>query len=150
MYNGMLHAHSGLRWVVLILLLLAIFRHATAGDKPYGRKNGLLLTISADIMLLIGLYLWFTSPTYGLSYIQGAKPEIAELKRRMSFQTFEHSFGMLVAIALLHIGKAQGKKNIPDARKHRKALMFYVIALLIMLASIPWPFLTVGEGRGWF
>ena len=41
MYNGLLHAHSGLRWVVLILLLAAIFNAFSkkksgtwgAGDK---------------------------------------------------------------------------------------------------------------------
>lgn len=150
MYNGLLHAHSGLRWVVLILLLLAIFRHATAGNKPYGRKNGLLLTIFADIMLLIGIYLWCVSPAYGLHFIQGTPPTDPEIKRRFTFLTYEHSAGMIIAIALLHVGKAQGKKSIPDRSKHTRALVFYVLSLLIMLASVPWPFRAVGAGRGWF
>jgi len=30
MYNGLLHAHSGLRWVALILLIAAIFNALSA------------------------------------------------------------------------------------------------------------------------
>ncbi|GAB4091282.1 hypothetical protein [Flaviaesturariibacter terrae] len=149
MYEIMRHAHSGLRWVVLILLLLAIFRHATAGDKPYGRKNGLLLTIFSDIQLLIGIYLW-AAGSWGLSQIQARG--LSEVMRDpvARFFAVEHTIGMIIAIALLHIGKAQGKKNMPDRTKHKRALIFYVIGLLVMLASIPWPFRVVGAGRGWF
>lgn len=146
----MLHAHSGLRWVVLILLLLAIFRHATAGDKPYGRKNGLLLTISADIMLLIGIYLYFASTAWGYVSFQGRSFGEVMKDPVARFFAVEHLAGMIIAIALLHVGKAQGKKNIPDAARHRRALIFYVISLLLMLASVPWPFRMVGAGRGWF
>ncbi|RYY95101.1 MAG: hypothetical protein EOO11_16550 [Chitinophagaceae bacterium] len=149
MYNAMLNAHSGLRWVVFILLLLAIFRHATAGNKPYGRKNGLLLTIFADIQLLIGLYLWFAG-TWGLQQIQSRGFGEVMKDPVARFFAVEHLLGMLIAIALLHIGKAQGKKAIPDASKHKRALIFYVIALLLILASIPWPFRVIGAGRGWF
>ncbi|TCZ70167.1 hypothetical protein [Flaviaesturariibacter aridisoli] len=149
MYNGLLHAHSGLRWVVFILLLLAIFRHATAGNKPYGRKNGLLLTIFADVMLLIGLYLWFAG-AWGLTQIQNRGFGEVMKDPVARFFAVEHMVGMIVAIALLHVGKAQGKKNIPDRNKHTRALVFYVLSLLIMLFSIPWPFRAIGAGRGWF
>ncbi|RYD89010.1 MAG: hypothetical protein EOP50_18165 [Sphingobacteriales bacterium] len=149
MYNGLLHAHSGLRWVVLVLLLLAIFRHATAGNKPYGRKNGLLLTIFSDIQLLIGIYLW-AAGNWGLAQIQqrGFGEVMKDPVAR--FFAVEHTIGMIIAIALLHIGKAQGKKNIPDSSKHKRALVFYLVGLLVMLASVPWPFRVVGASRGWF
>jgi len=149
MYNAMLHAHSGLRWVLLLFLLMAIFRHATAGNKPYHVKNGLLLMISADIMLLIGLYLWFAGP-WGLQLIQnnGFGGVMKDPVQR--FFAVEHQVGMILAIALIHIGKAQGKKSLPDRTKHKRALIFYFISLIVMAASIPWPFRLVGEGRGWF
>jgi hypothetical protein len=57
---------------------------------------------------------------------------------------------MLIAIILLHIGKAQGKKRISDKAKHRRTLIFYFLALLIILASIPWPFREIGADRGWY
>jgi len=58
---------------------------------------------------------------------------------------------MLIAIILLHVGKAQGKKAITDRSKHRRTLVFYLLALLIILLSIPWPFREkIGMGSHWF
>ena len=57
---------------------------------------------------------------------------------------------MLIDIILIHIGKAQGKKRISDQAKHKRTLLFYVLALLIILASIPWPFRQVGAGSHWY
>jgi hypothetical protein len=53
-------------------------------------------------------------------------------------------------VVLMHIGKAQGKKQLSDRAKHRRTMIFYLLALLIILASIPWPFREVGAGRGWY
>ncbi|MCH5683618.1 hypothetical protein LWM68_04650 [Niabella sp. W65] len=46
------------------------------------------------------------------------------------FFAVEHLLGMIVAIALVHVGRSFAKKNIPDATKHRKTVLFYVISLL--------------------
>ena len=70
-----------------------------------------------------------------------------------SYQRFfflEHPVGMLIAIILLHIGKAQGRKAISDRAKHKRTLIFYFLALLIILATIPWPFLAKGAGSQWY
>ena len=66
------------------------------------------------------------------------------------FFAVEHLAGMLIAIILMHIGKALGKKDLPHRTKHRRTALFYVLALLIILASIPWPFREIGADRGWF
>ncbi|RYZ20188.1 MAG: hypothetical protein EOO16_17545 [Chitinophagaceae bacterium] len=149
MYDFMVNAHSGLRWILLVFLLIAIVRHATAGGKVYHRKNGLLLMIVSDIQLLIGIYLW-AAGTWGLQQIQSRGFGEVMKDPVARFFAVEHLLGMIIAIALIHIGKAQGKKNIPDATKHRKAFMFYLIALIVILVSIPWPFRLAGAGRGWF
>jgi hypothetical protein len=57
---------------------------------------------------------------------------------------------MLIAIILLHIGKAQGKKTISDKSKHRRTLVFYLLALLIIIISIPWPFRQIGANSHWY
>lgn len=153
MYTGMLHLHSFGRWVVLVLLLIAIFKSLTAGNRPFDKSDarlGLFLTIAADIMLLVGIYLFFASPRAG--YITLSNNETSEVMRNaiLRFFAIEHQVGMIIAIALLHLGKVQGKKTLPDAAKHRRTAIFYIIALLIILVSIPWPFREVGAGRGWF
>lgn len=153
MYTGLLHLHSFGRWIVLLLLLVAIFRSATAGNRPFNkgdRTTGLLLTIFADLMLLVGVVLWFISDRVG--YVQVSNRGMGEVMGDplARFFAVEHTIGMLIAIVLLHIGKAQSKKNIPDRAKHKRTFIFYLIALLIILVSIPWPIREIGVGRGWF
>jgi len=45
---------------------------------------------------------------------------------------------MLVAITLAHVGRARIRKA-DIARRHRLAAIFYGLALVSILASIPWP-----------
>ena len=152
LYNALLHIHSAGRWIVLLLLLFAIINSLIAGNSPYIRTDnrlGLLLTIFADLMLVVGIVLWFTG-SWGYQQIQ--TKGMAEVMKNPAdrFYVIEHLLGMLIAIILIHIGKAQGKKRIADKAKHRRTLIFYFLALLIILASIPWPFREIGAGRGWY
>lgn len=146
LYTFLVHLHSIGRWIVLILLIIAIFNSMVAGKRPYIRtdaRTGLILTIFADLMLLIGLALWFLGPK-GYALIQ--QSGMAEVMRDpvQRFFVMEHNVGMLIAIVLIHIGKAQGKKAIADRAKHRRTMIFYLLALLIILVSIPWPFRALG------
>lgn len=151
-YNVLLRLHSAGRWIVLLLLLIAIFNHLIAGKRPYIRsdnRTGLFLTIFADLMLLIGIVLWFVGP-WGYKQIEASGMGAVMSNPTARFYVIEHLVGMLLAIILIHIGKAQGRKQIGDRAKHRRTLLFYVIALLLILASIPWPFREIGAGRGWY
>ena len=152
MYNGMLHLHSVLRWIILILLLVAIYKSFADRHKtftPGHQKTGLFLMICADVMLLVGLYQWITGPL-GLKSIQlngfGNVMKDAGLR----FFAAEHTIGMLVAIILIHVGYSYAKKSVTDAAKHKRTLLYYGLALLIILISIPWPFRAIGAGRAWF
>lgn len=152
MYQGMLHLHSTLRWVILILLLLAVYKSFADRNKaftPGHKKTGLFLMIACDLMLLVGVYQWITGP-WGLKNIQNIGMS-AIMKNSVSrFFAIEHTIGMLIAIILVHIGYGYSKKNIPDVVKHKRTLLFFGLALLIILISIPWPFRAVGSGRTWF
>lgn len=152
MYTGLLHLHSLLRWVILLLLLVALFKSMADIRKPFTsghRRIGLFLMITADIMLLIGLYQWAFGKTWGLISLKtrGFGEVMKDPVAR--FFAVEHITGMLIAIIMIHIGYSYAKKNIPDPVKHRRTILFYGLALLIILISIPWPFRAVGMGRGW-
>jgi hypothetical protein len=154
MYTGLLHLHSLLRWVILLLLLVAIFRavNGVSGRKPFtsgDAKTGLFLMISCDLMLLLGLYQWFMG-AMGLKAISNSSFGVVMKAPVLRFFAVEHLIGMLLAIILVHIGRAAAKKNISDLAKHKKALLFYGLALIIILLMIPWPFRDAGAGRGWF
>jgi len=153
LHNILLHLHSAGRWVVLLLLVIAIFNSLVAGGRPFiksDNRTGLLLTIVVDLMLLIGLALWYFGP-YGYEQIQNAGSMSAVMKDSTArFFAVEHITAMLIAVILIHIGKAQAKKSISDRAKHRRTVIYYLIALIIILVSIPWPFMQNGAGRGWY
>lgn len=151
MYESLVQIHSIGRWIVLVLLVIAIFKSAMAGSRPYVRSDntvGLLLTSFSDLMLLIGIYLWFAGGV-GYQPIQESGMGAVMANPVLRFFTTQHMVGMLIAIVLIHIGKFQGKKTIPDKTKHRRMFLYYLLALIIILACIPWPFMQAGAGRGW-
>ena len=144
MYNVILELHSLLRWVILVLLLVAIFRSysgMTAG-KPFSaadKKVGLFLMISAHTTLLIGLCLYFFGP-WGFANIRSLGFGEVMKTRAYRFYAVEHIFGMLVAIVLITIGRGVAKKSIPDLAKHKRTFWYFLVALVIILATVPWPF----------
>ena len=146
MEQGILHLHNLLRWVILILLLLAIFK-SLSPRKPFTgghRKLGLFLMISADVMLAIGLYQWITSPL-GLEALQANGMDGVMKDGNLRFFAIEHLIGMIIAIVLIHIGYSYAKRDLPDNVKHKRTLIYYVLALLVILAFIPWPFREFGR-----
>jgi len=149
MYTTALFVHSWLRWVVLILGLIAAGRALTAGRRQWTRIDhqvGVLFGITFDIQMLIGLILYFLLSPFTREALQdvGAAMKNSGLR----FWAVEHPFGMVVALALVHIGNARIRKTYDDRRKHRLAAIFFTLALLIMLVTIPWP--GLGNGRPLF
>ncbi len=145
LYNILVHAHSIGRWILLLLLLIAIFNSLVAGQRPFIKsdaRTGLILTIVADTMLLIGLALWYWGPK-GYNLIVAANAMKDPVTR---FYGVEHTTGMIIAIILLHIGKAQGRRRISDKAKHNRTMLFYFLALVIILITIPWPFRNIAGG----
>ena len=142
MYNILVHAHSGLRYVVLLLLIAAIvdgYRRSQAGSK----KNQLALfaLIFTHLQLVLGLILYFISPK--VQFASGVMKDSV-----LRFYTVEHISLMLIAIILITIGYSRGKKLLPAAEGYRRTAFFYLIGLVLILISIPWPFRNLGAG--WF
>jgi len=148
MYSSALWLHSLLRWAVLITGLVAWVR-AIGGktrNRPWTPKDelwGLLLTISADLQLLVGLVLYiFLSPITRLGVRNFAAAMQIPTAR---FFTVEHAAGMLVAIALIHVGRVRIRKTTEVRRKHGTAMIFFGIALVVIIIAIPWPGLPVAR-----
>ncbi len=149
LYNILLHAHSIGRWILLLLLLIAIFNSLVAGKRPFiksDNRTGLILTIVADTMLLIGLALWYWGPKGYHSVLNAGGWSAAMHDPTARFWGVEHMSGMLLAIIFLHIGKAQARRPISDKAKHNRTMLFYFLALVIILATVPWPFRNIGGG----
>lgn len=152
LYNILLQIHSAGRWVLILLLLIAIFNSMVAGGRPYIKsdaRTGLILVSTADIMLLIGFYLWYAG-SWGYKQIEAMGFSAVMKDPVARFFAVEHMAGMLISVILIHIGKIQGRKKIADRTKHKRTFLYYIIALLVILISIPWPFRQAGAGRGWY
>lgn len=145
MLNGLAHAHSGLRWIVLILLLVTIFNAFSkkkAGIYSEGdRKLALFAMISVHTQLLIGLILYFISPKVVFS----GESMGNDFYR---FYLIEHALMMIIAVVLVTIGHSKSKKAADGAAKFKAIARFYLIALILILAAIPWPFRDLGGS--WF
>ena len=139
MLTGLTHMHSLLRWVILILLIYTLIR----SFQGKAGKEAKFLTITSHIMLLIGLAQWFLG-SWGLKLIQNVG--MGEIMKNASQRFFavEHTFTMIIAIALITVGGVSVRKGKSNAK------WFYLIALILILMRIPWPFMEAGIARGWF
>jgi hypothetical protein len=141
MYSGILVLHNTLRWVLLLSLAITLFKYLAGwlGNKSWNKTDnlmGIVFTSLMDLQLLIGLTLYFfLSPVTKLAMSDfGAAMKDADLR----FYAVEHFSMMLIAVVLVHIGRAKSKKANLDIAKFRVASIFFMAALVIILAAIPW------------
>jgi hypothetical protein len=52
---------------------------------------------------------------------------------------------MVVGIVLAHRGRSRVRATDDSLKKHRIAAIFFVLALIAILASIPWPGMPAGR-----
>lgn len=143
--SALLHTHSGLRWIALILIVLAVFNaFSNSKSSEYtdgSKKLHLFAMVSFHVQYLIGWVLYFMSNKVNF--------EGSWMKDSMSrFFGMEHVLIMTIAFVLLTMGYSKSKKA-EGAAKYKKIATFYTIALVLILAGIPWPF-RAALGGSWF
>ena len=140
MYQTLLILHSWSRWLVLVFGLIAIYRAYVgySGRRPFtGADNGIGASFSGFMWLqvIIGLGLYFGLSPYGLNAMKQAG---AMKDPNMRFFGMEHVAIMIVAAVLAQVGRIAVKKASDDTLKHKKALTYFGISLLLVLLMIPW------------
>jgi hypothetical protein len=139
----LVRSHSGLRWIALGLLIYAIFNALRKKDfyAKSDRMLNMFAMVSLHIQLVIGLILYFTSEK--VKFVEGWMGN-----KVLRFYGMEHILLMILAIVLVTIGHAKAKRASEPSKKHKTILLFYAIGLILIIASIPWPFRQLGAG--WF
>ena len=142
MYSGLVHAHSGLRWIALVLLVAASFVAISkwlgrSGYTDGNRKLYLFTLISVHVQLVLGLILYFISPKVNFNLLSD---------KIYRFYSVEHITGMLIAIVLVTVGYSLSKRATDVTKKQRLIGIFYGIGLVLILLSIPWPGHVAGAG----
>jgi hypothetical protein len=133
--------HNLLRWAVLLCGLWAII-NALAGiinKRNYtlaDTRSNFFFMLSCDIQLSLGLVLYFANSWFGRLKDLGNNMKDANNR----FFTMEHALLMITAWILVHVGVTSVKRAPTPPAKYKRSLIFFGLAILIILAAIPWPF----------
>jgi len=137
MYNIIQHSHSGIMWLVIAMLtvsvLISMLKFIKKCDKPkdYFAKLFNYTKWAIYIQALLGIALLFTSPL--VKYESGFMKS-----EELRFYGMEHPLMMLIAIGFVAMGLFKTKKKTSSVQKNKTIFIFYAIALIVMLAMIPW------------
>lgn len=140
MYYQLLTLHSIARWLVLVTLVVSVvaaFNGLIKGRPFSGKDNALRhwTATTAHIQLMIGMILYTQSPVVKYFWKNSGAASFD-----IKFYSAIHSALMLSSIVVLTIGSALAKRRSTDKEKFRTMLIWFSIALIIILLAIPWPF----------
>lgn len=141
MYSAVLSIHNIIRWIALILGILAAVRAYLGwfGNREWtvkDRKIGSYFTIAMDVQLLLGLLLYiFLSPTTRTAFQDfGAAMQVGDLR----FLVLEHPFYMVLAVVFAHLGSILSRKAEQTNAKFRRAAIWFSLSVLAVLLGMPW------------
>lgn len=125
-YHILKSAHSGWRYIVLILLIVAIVTAIAGwlGKKTYtegNRKLNVFTLIFVHTQILFGLVLYFVSPL---------------VEAGIRYWKMEHIAMMIFAAILVTVGNARSKRVDDPSGKHRTIALYFGLGLIVIIASI--------------
>lgn len=146
-YLVVLTIHSWMRWAALLLGSAATANSFLSRREHPGRGGrsrwDTFFMLAVDLQVLLGLFLYFglsPSTTAGMNDLHAAL-HIPTLR----FWTFTHVATMFAAMVLVRVGRVMAMNApTPEARRTRRGIAF-ALALVTMIAGIPWPGTSVGR-----
>ncbi len=134
--------HSKWAYLVLIVLVLATINALIKffGDKEFDAKDfriSLFALITMHIQLLLGIILYFTKGYFSTIEQVGGMGEVMKNSALRNL-IIEHPLTMIIAVTLVTIGYSKHKKKLTSKPKFKMLAIFYTIALVLVLAKIPW------------
>lgn len=143
MYYLSLFIHSWLRWGVLILALIVIFRSLNGwlNRKAYTPGDNLSAVLFISFMhlqLVIGLLLYFVYSPFGQQAFANNGVGAVMKDGNLRFWAVEHITTMILAVVLAQVGRSRSKKAVEAIKKHKNLAIFTIIALVLVLIRVPW------------
>jgi hypothetical protein len=145
-YTFLLNTHSLLRWLVILSCLWAlicVWRGLLAKGSWTGKDRiaGVIFTSILNVQFLLGLLLLFTGP------MRAAFSSMSTTMKDpvMRFFAVEHPFMMLLAVIIAQAGFSLSKRAGADRAKFLRATICYTVSGVLILASIPWPFMKAAR-----
>ena len=139
MYDILIIIHNILRWGVLIAGVYAITKASRgvmnkSDFTKTDNRSQVIFVMICHTQLLLGLILYFISPVVTKAFQSGQMMTNPDFR----FVAFEHIATMIIAIALIQVGRSLSKKAADSVLKHKIALRYFVIGMILILARIPW------------
>lgn len=132
--------HSLLRYAVILMVAvagLAALRGYLARSPilNWERSAAIIAMVLCHIQLALGIVLYATRfGTFEERF--GARTDL------LRFWKMEHIAAMVIAIALITLGRSLSKRAKEERTKQLRVAVFYLIGLVLILAMIPWPFMS--------
>jgi len=139
MYSIILQAHHWIAFIALALLAYATVNGAIGSNSEKAfddshRKINLFALISTHVMVLLGLILLVISPAAQNAFADmGAAMKDGAVRKAI----VEHPTMNIIAAILVTIGNAKSKKAVGNGRKFKVSMIFFGLALLLILSRLP-------------
>ncbi|MFD0963709.1 hypothetical protein [Pseudofulvibacter geojedonensis] len=138
MYPTLKFLHSYWAYLVLVVVVLATINAfaGLASKREFSARDfrlALFALIVTHIQLLLGIVLFVVANDFG----ENSMGEIMK-DSILRMRNVEHPFTMIIVVMLITIGYSKHKKLRTSASKLRTITITYGLALLAMLAMIPW------------
>ena len=141
MYQIFLALHNLVRWIVLILAIVALVRAYLGwfGNRDWteqDRRVGVFFSSALDTQLVLGLILYIFLSPLTTQIFRNFSAAMSDPSVR--FFGLEHLFYMVGAVALVHVGTVFSRRAEQPSTKHRNAAIFFSLAVLLIILAIPW------------
>lgn len=131
--------HSYNRYLLLAALLFVLYRSFSGwlGQKPFEKSDNsasaALLGLT-HLQALLGLVMYFATSPQTTPYFSNMGAAMKSEWPR--YFTVEHITAMLIAVALIQIGRTQSKKAATAETKHKKLAIYTAIATLLIAGTL--------------
>lgn len=146
-YQIVIFAHSWLRWAVLLsgcgVVGIAITRWRTRREwDVVAQRWALAFLISSAALTVTGFFLYFFITPWVSALVSFPSQVVGA--RGMRFWAVDHTAATVASMALTYFGWLR-IANAAAGAKARVASLWFGAAMLLILLSMPWPFLKFGR-----
>lgn len=141
MYESFKFIHSYWAYLSLAILIVSSFNALIKfiGNKEFSAfdfRVSLFTLIIFHIQLILGIVLYFSASYMSLISEMGMGEIMKNSQHRSNI--IEHPLTMIIAVTLITIGYSKHKKKLTSKPKFKMLAIFYTLALVFVLAKIPW------------
>ena len=148
MYELLIIIHSLLRWVLVVLAIVAIvmgFKGWFGTQSWEGRHTKISASLlgTTHLQIVLGLILYV-----GVSPLMG--PIFSDFESAMKngvlrFWAVEHIVTMILGALIIHVTHVMVKKAEEDHLKFKRSAIGFTLGFIVVMAGIPWPFREAGR-----